>query len=93
MADKVTSPVLFNPSELNNNMIARVDINASNAITSSNDSTYSPYLKRDRESAMLDDNGNIIDPSDSPPMAKRHCFMQQRNPEEEKGKHIDVGGV
>lgn len=82
MADLVTQPVLFNPSEQNGYLVSRVDINASNAITSSVDaySESSPTdsnfsMKRTRDDALLDNNGNILEPSASPPLAKRPCFM------------------
>ena len=95
MADLVTSPVLFNPSEDNGHMISRVDINANNAISSSptdNSSSSSSSLKRARDGTLLDNNGNIVvDPSEiSPPLAKRLCYMQQRSPREEKGKLLII---
>ena len=94
MADLVTQPVLFNPSEQNGYLVSRVDINASNAITSSGDAASSPthnsYMKRPREEALLDNNGNILEPSATPPLAKRPCFMRNRETQQEQGKNDDI---
>ena len=85
MADVVSQPVLFNPSEQNSYMVSRVDINPANAITSSNDGypqqsspIHNAYNKRPREESLLDNNGNILEPSASP-SAKKPFLMTNRN--------------
>ena len=96
MADLVSQPILFNPSEQNGYMVFQVDINASNAITSSVDnylessSTQNAFVKR--EDAPHD---NILEPSALPPLAKRPCPPAgNRGPKHEQGeKRLKSGRV